>query len=363
VNEPVIKILVINPGSSSTKIGLFENEKELWTDHIRHSEEELQPFARQPISAQHDFRFDKVREALLKHNSNLKDINAIVGRGGLLKPLPGGTYNVNTRMCDDLHRAERGDHASNLGALLAKSFADEIGCEAYIVDPVSVDEWPSIARFSGLDGLDRECLWHALNSRAVAHRFAKEQQSKYDHLRLIVAHLGSGISVSAHAEGRMIDVTNSREEGAFSTERAGGLPVMKVVGWCFSGSDDRSAIERKIFREGGIFSYLGTRDLHEVVQRIQKGDNKAALVLEGLVYQIAKEIGGMASVLHGRIDAILLTGGMSHENLLCEMVEKRVSWIARVYRYPGEDELASLVAGVLRVIRGEEKAREYNSEN
>ena len=385
--EHVFKILAINPGSTSTKIGLFENESELWNDHLRHSEKELQPFAQQPITAQLDFRLRKVREALWQRRCVLSEISAFVGRGGLLRSLAGGTYTVNQAMCDDLYRARRGEHASNLGALLARSLAAEIGSQAFVVDPVSVDEWPPVARLSGLAGLDRECLSHALNSRAIAQRFAKENQRAYADTRLIIAHLGSGISISAHAHGKMVDVTNSREEGAFSTERAGGLPAMKLIDWCFAGTDDRAAIERKVFREGGIFSYLGTRDLRAIMQRIDRGDaprprsatlksygcgaesaslstdeggaEQATLVIEAMVYQIAKEIGAMATVLHGRVDAVLLTGGMAHETKLCDMIEERVRWIAEVYRYPGEDELAALAAGALRVLRGEEKVMEY----
>jgi len=359
MQDPRFHILAINPGSGSTKIGIFDDALERWSETIRHGDAELRAFMAQPIAAQLDFRYQKLRGLLLEKLGTYNDVAAVVGRGGLLRPLAGGTYEVNNRMRDDLFRAERGDHASNLGALLARAVAQEIGCPAFIVDPVSVDEWPPVARLSGLAGLDRECLWHALNSRAIALRFADEQQRAYADLRLIVAHLGSGISVSAHAGGKMIDVTNSREEGAFSTERAGGLPVMKLIEWCLSGTADRATMERRIFREGGIFSYLGTRDLREVMQRVESGDTQAATVLDAMIYQIAKEIGAMAAVQHGRVDGILLTGGMAHETRLCEMIEKRVGWIAAVHRYPGEDELAALAGGALRVLRGEETPKAY----
>jgi butyrate kinase len=353
------RILAINPGSTSTKIALFEDEREAFTETIRHSDEELNKFRDRPILDQLEFRLKSVLGAFEPHGVDLKGLSAIVGRGGLLKPLQSGTYRVNERMLQDLREARRGEHASNLGAFLAQEIAKRAGCPAFIVDPVSVDEWPPIARLSGLKGLDRECLSHALNTKAVAKRFAKEQGRCYEDLRLIVAHLGSGFSISAHEGGRMIDVTNSREEGAFSTERAGSLPVMKLVDLCFSDKYTRRDLERLIFREGGVYSYLGTRELREVLQRVEQGDDHAKLVFEAMLYQIAKEIGAMATVLKGRVDAILITGGLAHLPEVVEGVKQRVSWIAPVHVYPGEDELKALAEGALRVLRGEEPAREY----
>jgi butyrate kinase len=284
---------------------------------------------------------------------------AVAGRGGLLRPLPGGTYVVTPAMLAELRRAERGDHASNLGAPIARALADEAGCEAYIVDPVSVDEWDDVARLSGLAGLERESLSHALNSRAVARRCARERGRAYRELRLVVAHLGSGISVSAHRDGRMVDATNSREEGAFSTERAGGVPVMKLVELCFSGTVDRETVERRLFREGGLYSYMGTRELREVLRRAAAGGRRAALAVDALAYQVAREIGAMATVLEGRVDAVLLTGGMAHAGELVARVERRVGWIAEVRVYPGEGELLALAEGAVRAVRGAEPARAY----
>ncbi len=353
------QIFVINPGSTSIKLAQFANDVQIFTETLRHSDEELASFANQPVLAQLDFRLEKVLASLRAHDVNQQNLAAVVGRGGLLKPLASGTYRVNDRMLDDLRRAERGDHASNLGAFLAQKLAAPAKCSAFIVDPVSVDEWPPVARLSGLSGMDRECLSHALNTKAIAKRFAREHGQEYRDMRLIVAHLGSGISISAHENGKMIDVTNSREEGAFSTERSGALPVMKLVDLCFSGKFSREEIETKIFREGGIFSYLGTKDLKEVLRRKQAGDETTRLVFTAMIYQISKEIGAMATVLAGMVDAILLTGGIMHAHEVKDALKKRVEWIAPVFCYPGEDEMQALAEGALRVLRGEEKVQEY----
>ncbi|MCG3118271.1 MAG: Butyrate kinase 2 [bacterium] len=359
MNENAFQILVINPGSTSTKLAQFTNAVPILTETLRHSDEEMAVFAKSPVLAQLDFRLEKILSTLRAHHVDLQNLAAVVGRGGLLKPLESGTYRVNDRMLDDLSRAERGEHASNLGAFSAQSLAEPVPCPAFIVDPVSVDEWPPVARLSGLAGMERECLSHALNTKAIAKRFAHEHSQPYNELRLIVAHLGSGISISAHENGKMIDVTNSREEGAFSTERAGSLPVMKLVELCFSGRFSRQELEAKIFREGGIYSYLGTKDLEEVLRRKLAHDEVAQLVFRAMIYQISKEIGAMAAVLSGQVDAILLTGGMVHAYEMVEALKKRINWIAPVFTYPGEDEMRALAEGGLRVLRGEETAREY----
>ena len=348
------KILVINPGSTSTKFALYEDEHALFVSNLRHSEEELAPFRGRPILDQREFRRDIILAELKKRGHHVSELSAVAGRGGLLRPLASGTYEVNEVMLAELTRAERGEHASNLGAFLAQQMA--AGVPAYVVDPVSVDEWPEKVRLSGSSEVDRQCLSHALNTKAVAKRFAREHQKKYEQLRLIVAHVGSGISVSAHEDGRMIDVTNSREEGAFSTERSGTVPVMKLAELCFSGKYNYKQIEAMLFREGGLCSYLGTKDLVEVEKRILAGDKKATLVYSAMIYQIAKEIGAMAAVLRGSIDAILVTGGMAHSMKLVAELGSHIQWIAPVHVYPGEDELQALAEGVLRVLRGEERA-------
>ncbi len=355
-----VRLVAINPGSASTKFGYFEDERGIFQEVLRHGDGEMAPFAGRPVADQLEFRHDKIAAALREKGVDTESLDVVVGRGGLLKPLPSGTFSINEKMLADLAAAKRGNHASNLGAPLALRIASGApGCRAFIVDPVSVDEWTPVARLSGLAGLDRECLSHALNTKAVAKRHAAERGAKYADLRLVVAHLGSGISVSAHDGGRMVDVTNSREEGAFSTERAGSVPVMKLVARCFDGGEGMKEIGDSIFRTGGVFSYLGTKDIREVLKRISGGDGKAKLVFDGMIYQIAKEIGAMATVLGGKVDALLLTGGMVHASEVVEALKERTGWIAPVHVYPGEDELQALAEGALRVLRGEEEAVEY----
>lgn len=355
-----VRLVAINPGSTSTKFGCFENEHGIFQEVLRHGDDEMAPFAGRPVADQLDFRYGKIAAALGERGVDMESLDAAVGRGGLLKPLPSGTFPVNEKMLADLAAAERGNHASNLGAPLARRIASEAsGCRAFIVDPVSVDEWAPVARLSGMAGLDRDCLSHALNTKAVAKRHAAGRGAKYADIRLVVAHLGSGISVSAHEGGRMVDVTNSREEGAFSTERAGSVPVMKLVARCFAGTEGKKEIGDSIFRTGGIFSYLGTKEIREVLKRISGGDGNAKLVFDGMIYQIAKEIGAMATVLGGKVDALLLTGGMVHAAEVVEALKERTGWIAPVHAYPGEDELQALAEGALRVLRGEEEAIEY----
>lgn len=352
-------ILAIDPGSTSTKFALYVDEKPLFKGALRHSDEMMQRFKDRPLIEQCDFRREAIQDELHRAGFGLVGLAAVVGRGGLLQPLSSGTYRVTQRMLDDLRAAERGEHASNLGAFLAKQLASAANAPAFVVDPVAVDEWLPRARLSGLAELPRQCLSHALNTKAVAKRFAREHGRRYEDLRLVVAHLGSGVSVSAHENGRMVDVNNSREEGPFSTERAGSVPAMMLVDLCFSGKYTRREVENRLFREGGLYSYLGTKDLVEVEKRIAAGDSKAALVWDAMIYQIAKEIGAMAAVLKGRVDAVLVTGGMAHSDELVKILSTSVSWIASIYAYPGEDELQALAEGALRVLRGEEGAREY----
>ncbi len=318
-------------------------------------------FRRRPIVDQQQYRRVQIESALAESGHDVHELHAVVGRGGLLPPLASGTYLVNDAMLDELRLARRGEHASNLGAFLAHDIAQKASVNAYVVDPVSVDEWPACARLSGSALLKRQCLSHALNSKAVAKRYARERSKAYESLRLLVAHLGSGISVSAHKGGCMIDVTNSREEGAFSTERAGGVPAMQLVNLCFSGEYTRKQVEELLFRDGGLYSYLGTKDLEEVEHRIASGEAKAGIVYEAMVYQIAKEIGAMATVLNGSVDSLLLTGGMAHSKRLVSAVSEHVGWIAPIVVYAGEDELQALTEGVLRALRHEERLQVFRS--
>lgn len=355
--EPLI--LAVNPGSTSTKIGLFRGEAQAWSVNLPHGDDLLAEFRGRPIADQLEMRTAECEAALAERGVAITALDAVVGRGGLLPALASGTYRVDERMLADLRAHERGEHASNLGAMIAAAIAERAGCEAFIVDPVSVDEWEPVARLSGLAGLDRQALSHALNTKAIAKRHAREAGRNYAELRLIVIHLGSGTSVSAHRDGRMVDASNAREEGPFSMERAGGVPVMMLAELATQPGMTFAELERRLFREGGVFSYLGTRDLREVLTRIEQGDQTAALVLDALVYQTAKEAGAMAAVLEGRVDAVLLTGGMVHAPQLVDLLTEKLRWIAPVFVYPGEDELRALAEGGVRVLVGEEVGKGY----
>lgn len=350
------RILAVNPGSTSTKVGLFEDEAEVSTLNLRHDDGALRAFSGMSILAQLDMRLAAIKEAL---EGSAWD--AVAGRGGLLEPLPGGTYAVDDEMLDDLRAARRGEHASNLGPFLARRLADGAGCPAYVVDPVSVDEWTDVARYTGLAGVERESLSHALNTKAVARRFAAGQGRSYADLRLVVVHLGSGITVSAHSGGRMVDACNSMDEGPFAMDRAGGVPATKLLALAFGARTPaaQEALKRRLFGEGGVHSYLDTRDLQEVLLRIDGGDGRAAAVLAAMLYQVAKEAGAMAAVLEGRVDAVLVTGGMAHASRVAEALTRALGWIAPVHVHPGEDELRALALGALRVLRGEESAQRY----
>ncbi len=353
--EPLI--LAVNPGSTSTKIGLFRGEEEEFSEEIRHPDGELAMFANRPVLDQLELRLDGVRKALTRRKIDEKSFAAVSGRGGLLPPVRSGTYVVDDAMLRELRCARRGEHASNLGAFLAGKLAEPAGCPALVVDPVSVDEWDSVARLSGLVGLERESLCHALNAKAVAKRYAREQGKRYNRLRLIVVHMGSGITVSVHREGQMVDATNPREEGPFSVERTGSLPVLAFARMVLEQNWTMADVERVVFREGGVFSYLGTRDLRQVLRLVDQGDDGAHLVLNAMLYQVRKEVGAMAAVLEGRVDAVLLTGGMVRAQAVADELTRSLRWIAPVFTYAGEDELRALAEGALRVLTGEERAR------
>jgi butyrate kinase len=350
------RVLVINPGSTSTKFGVFTREGAEWVTAIRHGDEELEQFRGRSMLARTGYRAALVEQALRAAGYDAKQFAAVAGRGGFLPPIECGTYLVDDAIVEELRQARRGEHASNLGAVLALKFAQAAGVNAYIVDPVTVDEWQDCARISGSPLVQRSCVGHALNIKAVARRFAREQGRTYAELRLIVAHMGSGITVSAHRDGRMID-NNTPEEGPFGPDRTGWLPVRELIKVCFSGAYNDKQLDRMVFGEGGLFAYLGTRDLTEVERRVDAGDAKAAAVYEAMIYQIAKEAGAMAAVLCGKVDALLLTGGMAHSQRMVERLRRYLEWIAPITVYPGEDELLALAEGVFRVLDGEEPAK------
>lgn len=361
MTKPRRTVLAINPGSTSTKFGLYTRSGAEWVRTIRHGDEELRRFGDRPMVARLEYRAAVIAHALDEQQYQPADVAAVAGRGGLLPAIPCGTYIVDDAMVEELHAAHRGEHASNLGALLALRFAAAAGVEAYIVDPVTADEWQECARLSGSPLIERSPIGHVLNTRAVARRFAHEQGRAYEDLRLIVIHMGSGITVSAHRHGRMID-SSTIEDGPFGPDRTGGLPVRALAKLCYSGRFAQKEMDHHLFGNGGLFAYLGTRDLPEVERRIDAGDNHAALVWEAMVYQIAKEAGAMAAVLEGTADALLVTGGMAHSTRVIEKLRNYLAWIAPIRIYPGEDELQALAEGVFRVLDGVEKARRLADE-
>lgn len=350
------RVLVINPGSTSTKFGVFSRAGAEWVTSVLHGDAELEQFRGRSPLAQADFRAGLIGAALKQAGFDGREFAAVAGRGGFLPPLPCGTYLVDDAMVEELRRGLRGEHASNLGAVLALRFARAAGVNAYIVDPVTVDEWQPCARISGSPLVPRSAVGHALNTKAVARRYAREHGLAYQDLRLIVIHLGSGITVSAHRDGRMID-NNTPEEGPLGPDRTGSLPVRQLIKVCFSGAYSQKQLDRKVFGDGGLFAYLGTRDLKEVERRIDTGDERAAAVFEAMIYQVAKEAGAMAAVLQGRVDAVLLTGGMAYSDRLVAKLRTYIDWIAPIAVYPGEDELRALAEGVFRVLDGEERAK------
>lgn len=354
-----MRILTINPGSTSTKVAFFEDDREVWNQTQRYDVDVLKEF--NGIMAQEEFRLSEIKKMIGENGTSLSDIDAVVGRGGLLSPIPGGTYEVNELMLNDVRSCKYGEHASNLGAPLALSLAKEGGCEkAFIVDPVVVDELVPEARLSGLAEIERRSIWHALNQKAVARRAASEMGKRYEEVNLIVAHMGGGISVGAHEKGNVIDVNNALDgEGPFSPERAGSLPVGGLCRLAYSGEYDLDELRRKMVGNGGLVAHLGTNDLREVQKMIDAGNEKAKLVFDSLVLQISKEIGSRAAVLSGKVDSIVLTGGLAYSEELVSRIQKKVSYIADVKVFPGEDEMKALADGGLRVIKGEEKAREY----
>lgn len=354
------RILAINPGSTSTKIGVFEDDKEIFVENIHHETEEVSKFAQ--ITDQKGFRKDIIMETLKKAGIELASVDAVVGRGGLVKPIVSGTYATNEALLRDLELGVSGQHASNLGGLLANDIAKECGnVPSFIVDPVVVDELEEVARLSGHPKFPRVSIFHALNAKAIAKRYAKENGKQYEDLNLIVAHLGGGVSVGAHKKGKVVDVFNGLDgDGAFAPERAGGLPSGALVKYCTSGEiKDAKEAYRMIVGAGGVVAYLGTNNMMEVENRAKAGDKEAALVREAFAYQIGKDIGAMAAVLEGKVDQILITGGVAHDKGMVEMIKEMTSFICPVSVYAGEDELGALAQGALRVLNKEEEAKIY----
>lgn len=354
------RILAINPGSTSTKFAVYDDNTPIFTRSIHHSPDELAGFGH--LSEQFAWRKGLIEKALEDNGIPLRSLSAVIGRGGIICPVESGTYEVNDELRRDLINAPM-QHASNLGGLIARDIADEIGVKSYIADPVVVDEMIPYARLSGVPELPRKSIFHALNQKAIARRYAKETGRAYDSLNLIVCHMGGGITVSAHRKGRVIDTTNALDGcGPFSPERSGSLPPGPLVRLCFSGKYTEEELIKLVHGKGGMMAHLGSTSVPDVLERIDKGDLHAMLVVRSMIYSVCKEIGAMAIALKGDIDAILITGGIAQSKRITDFMAEHVSFIAPIFVYPGEDELKSLAENALAVITGEQKVKTYHSE-
>ncbi|MBC1661172.1 butyrate kinase [Listeria welshimeri] len=351
-------VLTINPGSTSTKLAVYQGDKVLFEETVRHRMQEFADFNN--VQEQFDFRWQVLRRVIDAFGYDVNNLDAVVGRGGLLRPVAGGTYMVTEKMLADLKTNKYGEHASNLGAMLAKKLADTLDIPSFIVDPVVVDEMQPIARFSGNELIARKSIFHALNHKAAGRKIAKKLGSDYEKLNFVIAHLGGGISVAAHRQGKAVDVNNALDgDGPFSPERSGSLPMNDFLEACFSGKWNKRELHDLIIGRGGMISYLGTNSMLEVEAKVKAGDEKAIQAFDAMAYQVSKEIGACSTVLHGKIDAIILTGGLARSDLFTSKIIEQTNWIASVIIEPGEDELEALNSGVQRVLAGLEKEKLY----
>ncbi len=354
----VFRILTINPGSTSTKFALYDNDQAILIQTVRHSQEILSRF--DSVAAQKEYRKQCILDVLTSAGITLGSLDAVAGRGGLLKPIESGVYAVNEAMLADLTTISAAIHASALGGVIAHEIAAQYGVSAYVVDPVVVDEMDRNAKLTGMPGIERTSIFHALNQKAIARKLAAQLGKTYENCRFVIAHLGGGITIGAHRYGRVIDVNDALAgEGAFTPERSGGVPAAPLIRMCFSGEYTESEMLDKVVKNGGMQGYLGTNDLKKVEKMLNGGDEFAALVLDSMAYQVAKEIGAMCAVLEGRVDGIILTGGLANSTRFTGAIKQRVDRLANVYVFPGEDEMRALMSGVLRVLRGEDTVAVY----
>lgn len=356
-------ILAINPGSTSTKIAVYLNSKVVFLKSISHPSEELEKYSK--ISEQYEYRKEIILNELKLANIEIQRIEVVVGRGGLIKPIKSGVYRVNEEMKKHLREGIMGEHASNLGGLIADDIARSLPeAKAYIADPVVVDEMNKVARYTGHPDFMRVSIFHALNQKATARAYARLLNKRYEDLNLIIAHMGGGISVGAHKKGRVIDVNNALNgEGPFSPERSGTLPAAQLVEACFRKGADKKEILEKITGKGGLMAYFGTNSAYQIELNAMDGDEKARLIQDAMAYQVAKEIGSMATVLLGKVDGIILTGGIANNPMVVEYIKKMTTFIAPVIIYPGEDEMHALAMNGLMVLKGEVVPKEYSEEN
>lgn len=353
------RILAINPGATSTKIAVFEGDNQIFVKNLKHSTEELSKFPK--IADQYEFRRDVILSELNAAGIDLNTINIIMGRGGLIKPLKSGVYRINDLMKEHLVMGYNGQHACNLGGLIADSIAKSIGLnEAFIADPVIVDEMEDVARITGHPDFERKSIFHALNQKAIARMYARDNGKKYDELNLIVCHMGGGVSVGAHRQGRVIDVNQALDgEGPFSPERSGSLPMNQFMKACFSGKYTMEDMQKILVGKGGYVGYFGSNDALAVEKAAIAGDPKAELLEEAFAYQVAKQIGENAVVLKGKIDAIILTGGIAYGKPVIARIKRYVDWMAPVAVYPGEDEMAAMALNANLIINGEVEVQDY----
>ncbi len=351
-------ILAINLGSTSSKYAVYRDTEPVFVETIRHPKEELAGFP--DIISQKDYRRKALLDGVREQGVDIQTLDAVVARGGLTRPLPGGTFVIDEAMLEALEDPQAAKHASSLSGIIAYDIACNLKVPVFTVDPVVTDELEPLARISGYDGIERVSIFHALNQKAVARAAARQLGKKYEELNLIVAHMGGGVSVGAHRNGRVVDVNNCLDgDGPFSPERAGGLPVVSVLDLCCSGKYTRKELYDMFVKKGGFYSYLGVNDGRKAEEMAASGDEKANLVLDAMAYQVAKEIGACAAVLSGRVDGIALTGGLAYSKRLTAAIAERVSFIAEVLLFPGENEMLALVEGALRALRGEEEAKRF----
>lgn len=351
-----MKILVINPGSTTTKVAVFHDDQPIFSQDLAHKQEDLERF--NGVMNQHHFRKQAILD-LLKQQNIAVDFDAVIGRGGLSRAVESGVYEVDDLMVGEIRNVEH-KHACDLGCLIARDIAGQSGCKAYIADPGCVDEMAPEAHISGLPDMPRICIWHALNQKAICRRFARENGKRYEDLNIIACHLGGGISIAAHDHGRAVDANNALDgEGPFSPERTGSLPVYDLVRLCFSGRYTEGEIHDLIAGRGGLVAHLGTNDMRQIEQRIHDGDEHARLVVDAMLWYIAKAMAAEGAVLCGRVDAILLMGGLAHSQYIVNGLRDRLEWLAPVHVYPGQDEMLALAQNALAVLRGERQARRF----